>query len=138
MLDSPQVLNPNGSNFWQKEPPLRVNCQKGPPSSKIVKKDHLRRGGKLHETTCGTCHHNMWRHILFTHQQATRGICRHHPWRHALFTAMGKQYVSPQLVAAGATCRLGELVVTGCGSRCHVSLGELAATTQVVFFINFT
>jgi hypothetical protein len=39
--------------------------------------------------------------------------------------------------AAGATCRLGELAATGCGGRCHESLGELAATTQVIFFINF-
>jgi hypothetical protein len=35
------------SNFWQKSPPPRVNCQKGPLPSEIEKKDHLRRGGKL-------------------------------------------------------------------------------------------
>jgi hypothetical protein len=39
------------SIFWQKGPPLQVNCQKGPPPSEIAKKDHLRRDGKLHQTT---------------------------------------------------------------------------------------
>jgi hypothetical protein len=35
------------SNFWQKRPPPRVNCQKEPHSSEIDKNDHLRHGGKL-------------------------------------------------------------------------------------------
>jgi hypothetical protein len=52
--------------------------------------------------------------------------------------AVGEQYVPPQPMATGATCCLGELATTGCGGRCHMSLGEFAASAQVVLFVNFT
>jgi hypothetical protein len=40
---------------------------------------------------------------------------------------VGEQYLPPQAVEEGATCRLWEVAATGCGGRCHMSLGELAA-----------
>ena len=35
------------AKFWQKGPLARTYCQKRPPPKKIVKKDHLHRGGTL-------------------------------------------------------------------------------------------
>jgi hypothetical protein len=119
-----------------KNPPPHVNC--GPLPNKIEKKTTYAVAAsspKRHlapaTTACGGIYYSRInkRHVA----PATTTLGGRH-----CSQAVGEQYVPPQPVAADATCRLGELAATGCGGRCHVSLSELAATAQVVIFVNFT